>query len=205
MNDLFTSPTGDPYPPGAGPLSGAISKAAVAAPLDPVPGPDGLSAGVVLVDGEATAEARAKKSWTSGWSVSGAVSYAKKQGLAAAAFVGWTPKVLLALMLAGATLSAEDRVYHVISVAKVPQTKWTHAEVTGRVTLVKHEADGDIHIRLTALDGSGKFIVLEIIPGYAALWTAPKVGDTIVARGIVRQDKVHRWYELHPLESWRFR
>lgn len=70
----------------ATPLSDAIAKAAKEQT------DDGLAAGVVLADGQATAELRAKKSWASGWSVSGAVSYAKAAGYAAAAFVGWKPK-----------------------------------------------------------------------------------------------------------------
>jgi hypothetical protein len=53
---------------------------------------DGLQVGVVLADGKPQAQAQGKKTWDSGWSVSGAVSWAKEKGLAAAAFVGWSPK-----------------------------------------------------------------------------------------------------------------
>lgn len=72
----------------------------------------------------------------------------------------------------------------------------THVAVTGAVTYVKREADGDTHIRL----GNGKvFVVAECI--LALPCKAPKVGQKITVRGISRFDLEHKWYEVHPVES----
>jgi hypothetical protein len=94
-------------------------------------------------------------------------------------------------------MSGESRTYHRVDLAEVGTSKWTHLETCGRVTLVKREADGDSHIRL---DAAGAFIVLEIVPYH--VMDKPKVGQTIVAQGISRIDKTHRWPELNPLEAW---
>ncbi len=73
-----------------------------------------------------------------------------------------------------------------------------HVQTTGRVTLMRHEADGDIHLKLV---GQRAFVVLEIIPGYP-LKAIPTVGQRIRAYGITRWDGEHKWQELHPLEKW---
>lgn len=95
-------------------------------------------------------------------------------------------------------MSGEDRTFHRVPLERVKDSRWTHIESCGVVTLVKHEADGDAHIRL---DAGGAFLVVEIVP-YHHL-PLPKVKQTIVARGISRLDRTHGWYELHPLESWK--
>jgi hypothetical protein len=72
----------------------------------------------------------------------------------------------------------------------------THAAVTGKVTYVSAESDGDYHIRLTS--PSGRFIVAECIPQLPC--PHPKVGQTITVKGITRWDPEHSWNEIHPVE-----
>jgi hypothetical protein len=103
--------------------------------------------------------------------------------------------LLLALLLSGADA---HRRYHPVAIGSPAFLTHTHAEVTGRVAQVIHEADGDIHLRLTAPDGH--FVIAEIIP--AVPMVAPQVGLCIRAWGITRFDVHHAWSELHPLEGW---
>lgn len=108
--------------------------------------------------------------------------------------------MVIALLCA---LMAADgpRTFHPVPLAKLAQTKWTHVRVCGTVTLVKHEADGDVHIRLE--DGA-QFIVAEIVP-YHPL-PAPSIGQRICVEGISRIDKTHgSLAEVHPIEAWRVR
>lgn len=93
----------------------------------------------------------------------------------------------------------EGRKYWTVPIREVATTSHTHIKVEGKVALVKREADGDIHIRL--VDGAGHFCVAEIIP--LIKLPAPRVGQTIVVRGIQRVDGKHKWGEVHPVESWR--
>ena len=71
----------------------------------------------------------------------------------------------------------------------------THVQVTGRVALVRHELDGDLHIKLV---GATRFIVAECIPQLPC--TPPVVGTKITVFGISRYDSEHRWWEVHPVE-----
>jgi hypothetical protein len=89
------------------------------------------------------------------------------------------------------------RPYHKVTIAQMATTAYTHVEVTGKVTLVRTEDDGDTHIRLT--DGKN-FVVAECIPVLRCP-RVPKVGETITVRGISRFDKEHGWYEIHPVET----
>jgi hypothetical protein len=100
-------------------------------------------------------------------------------------------KSLVTLML-----FAESLFYQHTTVEKLAlgQVHMTRAEVTGKVTLVKKEADGDLHIRVS--DGK-QFIVAECMPQIPCV--KPKVGQTITVRGITRFDGEHHWYELHPV------
>lgn len=77
----------------------------------------------------------------------------------------------------------------------IGHTAHTHVEVSGLVTLVRHEGDGDTHIKIVGLHG---FIVAECIPALPC--RKPKVGERITVRGIARQDWEHKWYEVHPVE-----
>lgn len=71
----------------------------------------------------------------------------------------------------------------------------THVQVTGRVTLVRWEADGDLHIKLVGRRG---FVLCECIPSLPC--RVPTVGERITVRGISRRDLAHGWQELHPVE-----
>jgi hypothetical protein len=103
---------------------------------------------------------------------------------------------MIALLLV--LFAAEDRTFHPVPLAQLAQTKWTHVRVCGTVTLSKHEADGDIHVRLS--EGRA-FVVAEIVP-YHPL-TRPKLGQRICVEGISRIDKTHgSWAEIHPVERW---
>jgi undecaprenyl-diphosphatase len=74
----------------------------------------------------------------------------------------------------------------------------SHATVTGDVTQVTQELDGDFHIRIEA---GGSFIVAEIIPEFSL--DPPHIAQRITAWGIVRHDGLHNWWELHPLIGWQ--
>src|SRR5258708_28523284 len=92
--------------------------------------------------------------------------------------------------------------YPTTSISTVAAGKWKRprASLTGVVSAIHKEADGDVHIRIE--DGTGNFVICEQIPELP-LKTLPKVGDKIVAKGIVRYDGEHGWWELHPFISWK--
>ena len=109
--------------------------------------------------------------------------------------------LLLALIQGGIETSAGrpgGRTYHPVTVARLPTTTRTHVRVCGLVTLVRKEEDGDVHVRLS--DGA-RFAVAEIVP--AIPLPRPRLGQRICVDGISREDKAHRWFEIHPLEAWR--
>lgn len=95
-------------------------------------------------------------------------------------------------------MAGEDRTFHRVTVAQLATTKWTHVSVCGRVAFVKPEADGDTHIRLE--DGAA-FVVVEFVPYHPLARPTPHA--LIRVEGISREDKTHRWFEVHPAESWR--
>lgn len=103
-------------------------------------------------------------------------------------------------MMLALLLLAVVRTYHQVAVKDIPTTTWTHVCTRGVVAWVARESDGDIHVRLT--DGDA-FIVLETIPEWPL--PRPRKGQRIDACGIVREDKAHKWHELHPLTSWSLR
>ncbi len=104
--------------------------------------------------------------------------------------------MLTALLLAAAI----SRPYHPATVATMATTHHTHVAVTGVVTLVTREADGDIHFRIA--DAQGRFVVCEILRIHPL--PAPTKGQRVLVRGIRRYDdeRGHHWYELHPVEAW---
>ncbi len=113
---------------------------------------------------------------------------------------------LLWFFLAGAQAEIHGRLYHRVLVKDIPETIHTHVCTTGLVTLIKKEADGDIHIRVENGDGTGAFIVGEVIPTLRAsrgVIVIPKVGQWIELCGIVREDKKHSWFEIHPIERMK--
>ena len=95
-------------------------------------------------------------------------------------------------------LLALVRIYHVVAIADLRTTRSTHVEVTGKVTLVKREDDGDVHIRIS--DTQRRFVVAEIIPLLPL--TPPKVRECVRVRGIQRIDNwpSHSWAEINPVE-----
>jgi hypothetical protein len=100
---------------------------------------------------------------------------------------------VIALLL---LLWIEGRTYHGVSVAALKETQWTHVAVCGQVTLVKVEADGDVHLRIS--DGTD-FIVAEIVPYHPLL--VPQKYQYVRVAGVSRWDKTHGWYEVHPVEA----
>jgi hypothetical protein len=105
------------------------------------------------------------------------------------------PSLLALLLVAGQ--EDRNRHYHRVAVRDIPSTTWTHVCTTGTVGMVRRQGDGDVHVRL---DDEGAFVMLEIIP--TLFLPRPKIGQHIVACGITREDKGHRFWELHPLETW---
>src|SRR3954463_7619874 len=89
------------------------------------------------------------------------------------------PYLALLLLL----LAASGRQYFPVSIANLAAGRnfHTHVRVTGKVVLVKHEADGDLHIRLS--DGK-HFIVAECIPELPC--REPRLGETVTVEGISR-------------------
>jgi hypothetical protein len=100
------------------------------------------------------------------------------------------PGVLLALALL--------RPYFPVTIAQMAAGKnfHTHVRVTGTVTEVASEPDGDTHIRLS--DGQA-FIVAECIPELPC--RRPVLGQMVTVEGISRFDGEHKWYEVHPVEK----
>ncbi len=119
-----------------------------------------------------------------------------------------TPLLLLLALLAQAA-PVLARPYHPETIASLATSRHTHVELVGRVTLVKREADGDWHLRLS--DGV-RFIVAEIIPTLQPFDSRsgtilpfgppPPLGSCVRVRGIRRFDNEtgHGWYEVHPIE-----
>ena len=116
--------------------------------------------------------------------------------------------IALLLML---QIAFTSRPYHRETVASLAACRHTHVVVSGKVTLVRHEADGDWHIRVS--DGL-RFIVAEIVPTLVPLGRLalqedqlsiepPKVGQCVRVRGIRRFDNEvgHGWSEIHPVEQ----
>lgn len=106
------------------------------------------------------------------------------------------------------------RVFHVVNIPEFATCHETHVETIGLVAYVKHEADGDLHIKLVShasvTDGATDanpdepFVVCEIIPELPIpLPRKVKVGDTLKVRGIRRFDDEtapgHQHWEIHPV------
>src|SRR6266566_6049569 len=95
---------------------------------------------------------------------------------------------------------APVRPYWPVTVSQLASgsVKHTHVSVTGVVAFTKIEADGDIHIRLIADTGSA-FITAECLPRLPC--RRPRNGERITVKGIMRYDREHGWYEVHPVED----
>jgi len=105
------------------------------------------------------------------------------------------------LLLLGLGLA---RPYHFVAVAQLATSTHTHVEVTGTVTLIKHEPDGDLHVRVS--EGTA-FIVAEIMPtlrpASGVPLVRPMIGQCVRVRGVRRYDNEggHGWAEVHPVEQ----
>lgn len=102
--------------------------------------------------------------------------------------------------------------WHVVAIADMPKNKHTHVEVTGYVTRVRLEQDGDLHVRICdspKVKGMDRkhCVVGELIesnpvklPGFPY-----NTGDLIQMRGISRFDYEgnHNWWEVHPVVEMR--
>lgn len=82
----------------------------------------------------------------------------------------------------------------VVAPHEVKTTSHTHVQVTGWVSEVHKEADGDIHVQICDKQGC---VVAEIIP--ALPHPMPVLGTTVTVRGISRIDPLHKWAEIHPV------
>lgn len=107
--------------------------------------------------------------------------------------------VVLLLYLATLTWPA-SRPYVMLTPAQFPKNIHTHVCTIGLATIVKQESDGDLHVRIVGANGA--FIVAEEIPGLKPTGDRPKAGSVATACGISRYDAKHKWFEVHPVESW---
>lgn len=117
--------------------------------------------------------------------------------------------------IANSAPKIKSRNYHPIAIADMTAenpAEWTrkmhtHVEVTGYVTYVKAEDDGDTHIRICDNSSSRSMdnqhcIVAECIPDH--LCQTPKKSSKVIVRGISRYDAEspgHHWWEIHPVET----
>jgi len=101
-------------------------------------------------------------------------------------------------MIVPLLLQITTRTYWPVTVTQLASghVAHTHVAVTGTVNYVKHESDGDTHIRL--VDGI-IFIIAECIPKLPC--RIPHVGEHITIKGISRKDGEHGWWEVHPVEE----
>jgi hypothetical protein len=87
--------------------------------------------------------------------------------------------------------------YHTIPLSALATTRWTHVCVTGLVTYVRVQRDGDVHVTMD--DGITR-VVLELIT--AVPLPHPRKGQRITACGVSRWDRYHGWAEVHPVLRW---
>lgn len=107
------------------------------------------------------------------------------------------PRISLLLLMA---LLQAGRLYWIVTVDDLARGRnfHTHVQITGRVALVKHEADGDTHIQISGSDSS-RWVVAECIPSLPC--KLPRVGQIVTVKGISRFDGEHKFYEVHPVEE----
>jgi hypothetical protein len=89
-----------------------------------------------------------------------------------------------------------------IAALRAGKARHTHVHISGQVTGVIDETDGDIHVWLCDENARGArdpqhCINAEIIPEFPL--RRPKVGSMVRLNGISRFDPEHRWFELHPV------
>jgi hypothetical protein len=106
--------------------------------------------------------------------------------------------------------------YEIADLAAVDPSNWhgkflTHIEISGWITYMAKEGDGDIHLRLCDSADAPKLMdhkhcmVAEIAPTLQPKgYFKPKKGMHITVRGIGRYDAEnpgHHWWECHPVEQ----
>lgn len=75
----------------------------------------------------------------------------------------------------------------------------THVQITGYVTYLRREDDGDLHIRVVPTAGStDPYFIAECIPLLPCV--TPAIGQQVTIQGITRRDPEHGWWEIHPVE-----
>lgn len=123
-------------------------------------------------------------------------------------------EIALVGLIVALAFADEGRVYHRVLIKDVAETIHTHICTTGLVAVVRKEKDGDVHIRLEDGNGSGAYLIAEIIPTLLPKMKAtirtPKVSDWVEVCGITRIDRKHKtreyprgWPEIHPVERLR--
>jgi hypothetical protein len=107
-------------------------------------------------------------------------------------------------MVSYAYREPSHRNFYPVSIAalRAGKARHTHVHISGQVTGVIDETDGDIHVWLCDENARGArdpqhCINTEIIPEFPL--RRPKVGSMVRLNGISRLDPEHRWFEVHPV------
>ena len=115
---------------------------------------------------------------------------------------------LILMISALPCFSAEDgaRIYHPMTITDLASSAPgadipTHIDIAGLVTLSKHEADGDHHLRICEDAFCKFFLVAECPPFLSAPCLNVRKGQWVRIKGISRYDGHHKWHEIHPIES----
>lgn len=78
----------------------------------------------------------------------------------------------------------------------------THIETRGEVIYVRAQDDGDIHIKVAVPWNHALFIICECTLKEPC--ARPTQGADIIIRGLSRRDPEHGWWEIHPVDQWRY-
>jgi hypothetical protein len=96
----------------------------------------------------------------------------------------------------------ETRYHHPIDIAQLATIgpTWTHVGTVGWVRSIRHEADGDTHLKIC--DGTNKWcFYAELVPYKKIDVSKIRLGDQVIVKGISRYDRQHKWWEIHPVEN----
>lgn len=116
---------------------------------------------------------------------------------------------LLIVILATFVLCGYTRYYWPTNLTTYAQqgTSHTHIQLSGYVTYVASESDGDYHIRvcdspsITGMDVN-HCVIGECVPALPC--SHPSVGRQLHLKGVSRLDSEHHWMEVHPVEQWSY-
>ncbi len=117
---------------------------------------------------------------------------------------------LATLLLLLISLSGVAQLHHVYGIQRLRLIK-DSVTFIGKVTKVSYEKDGDLHFNLKINDSTT--VICECIcqnrspikkvklacKGYYKKFKRPRVGSTYRVKGYYVVDKLHKWYELHPV------